>query len=253
MLRPRVIPVLQVSQGALVKTTRFAEPQYLGDPLNAVRILSDLDADELIVLDIGVAAHQGPDLALIELLASEAMMPLTYGGGIDSIRDAVTIVNMGVEKIAVQRRAFEDLAFLGELANTLGAQSVVFSIDIDDNELGREVRGMGHLQSHVNAADVVHAAVQSGAGEVLLTCVNREGTFQGPDLRLIQEHSAACSVPLIYQGGIRSLADVAAVLGSGADGVAVGALFCLYGPYRAPLISYPLAEEIAELVDKERQ
>jgi cyclase len=245
VLRPRVIPCLLLSRGGLVKTRRFRDPKYVGDPINAVRIFNDKEVDELMVLDIDATRERrGPDLALIEELAGECFMPLCYGGGIRTAQDAKAILALGVEKIALQSAFLRDPKIVREVADHAGEQAVVVSLDIEKDWLGRhKLRGARSRDWHEALTD----AVRSGAGEILLTSVDREGTLGGMDIALIQEASAMVEVPLIANGGAGSLADIEAAVQAGASAVAAGAFFVFYGPHRAVLITYPRYEELRKL------
>jgi cyclase len=242
MLRPRVIPCLLVSDGGLVKTRRFRSPQYVGDPNNAIRIFNEKEADELIVIDIGASRHgRGPDLQLIAEFAGECYMPVTYGGGVTSVEDAARILALGVEKVCVQSAVAASPRLVSDLAARFGSQAVVVSVDVRRGAWGREqarfsapgARPIRDWQAWMSSL------VDAGAGEVLLTSVDREGTMEGMDIDLITRASSAIDVPLIANGGVSSLDDISAAFAAGASAVAAGAYFVFYGPHRAVLISYP--------------
>jgi cyclase len=246
MLMPRLIPCLLLSQrrGGLVKTMRFKDPKYVGDPINAVRIFNEKEVDELMVLDIDATREgRGPDFALVEQLASECFMPLCYGGGIRSFEDAKALLSLGVEKVSLQSGFLSEPTILRRIADHAGEQAVVASIDVEKDWLGRKrVRnGSGNWPA------IIQTAVGNGAGEILLTSVDREGTMSGMDLNLIREVSTLIDVPLIANGGAGSLADVRAAVEAGASAVAAGAFFVFYGPHRAVLITYPRYHEVQAL------
>ena len=250
MLNPRVIPSLLLSKGGLVKTLRFAAPKYVGDPINAVRIFNDKEVDELMVLDIDATRERrGPDFELIEQLAGECFMPLCYGGGIRSFDDARTLFGLGVEKVAIQSAFLEDPSILRRIASHAGEQAVVASIDVEKTWFGKyKARaGAGVSPRSSDWRLLLREAVANGAGEVLLTSVERDGTMKGMDLPLIEEASRSIEVPLIAAGGAGSLADISAAVGAGANAVAAGAFFVFHGPHRAVLITYPRYEELKAL------
>ena len=250
MLNPRVIPSLLLSKGGLVKTHRFAAPKYVGDPINAVRIFNDKEVDELMVLDIDATRERrGPDFELIEQLAGECFMPLCYGGGIRNFDDARTLFGLGVEKVAIQSAFLQDPAVLRRIASHAGEQAVVASIDVEKNWLGKhKVRASaGARPKSSDWRHLLREAVANGAGEVLLTSVERDGTMKGMDLPLIEEASRSIEVPLIAAGGAGSLGDIRAAVSAGADAVAAGAFFVFHGPHRAVLITYPQYEELKVL------
>ena len=250
MLNPRVIPSLLLSKGGLVKTQRFSAPKYVGDPINAVRIFNDKEVDELMVLDIDATKEgRGPDFELIEQLAGECFMPLCYGGGIRSFDDARSLFGLGVEKIAIQSAFLQDPSILRRIASHAGEQAVVASIDVEKNWLGKyKVRASAGVRPRSSDWRVLlREAVANGAGEVLITSVEREGTLKGMDLALIEEASRSIDVPLIAAGGAGSLDDIRAAVRSGANAVAAGAFFVFHGPHRAVLITYPQYEELKAL------
>lgn len=241
MLRPRVIPVLLLGGEKLIKTVRFSDPIYVGDPRNAVKIFSDKMADELVLLDIGATPEgRGPRFGLIEEIASEAFMPIAFGGGIRSVEDAVRIISIGVEKVVVGTRAVQEPHLLRELTEVVGSQSVVACIDVLATESGHEVRTSSgrHLcgSSPVSLATRFQA---EGAGELLINSIDRDGTMSGYDLDLVKAITQRVTIPTVACGGAGSLDDLRAVLEAGASGAAAGSLFLFHGRRRAVLISYP--------------
>jgi len=251
MLKHRVIPALLLRNGGLVKTTKFKDPKYVGDPINAIRIFNNKEVDELMVLDITASKEdREPNYALIEQFASECFMPLAYGGGIRSVAQARQLFSLGVEKICLQTAAFENPTLISELANQFGSQSVMVSVDVKKNWLGKPQlyhSATGKLMG-VAWMDKLHELVSAGAGEVLLNAVDKDGTLTGPDLTFIQQASAGVDVPLIALGGVSSLADIKACVDAGASAVAAGSFFVYHGPHRAVLITYPKSSELAEVL-----
>jgi cyclase len=250
MLRHRVIPSLLLRNGGLVKTLKFENPKYVGDPINAIRIFNDKEVDELMVIDINASKERRePNYAQIKEIAGECFMPLAYGGGVTTVEQAARLFGLGVEKICLQTAAMQNLALVTELAKRFGSQSVVVSVDVKRNWLGKPqlywaAKGKVCSDPWLGMAKRLVAA---GAGEVLLNAVDKDGTLSGPDLDLIREAGAALSVPLIAVGGISSLADIKACVGAGASAVAAGAFFVFNGPHRAVLITYPRYHELMTL------
>lgn len=255
MLRHRLIPTLLLEDGGLVKTRRFKEPRYVGDPVNGIRIFNDKEVDEIIVLDIGVSrAGSEPDYALIETFAGECFMPLAYGGGVRNVDQAARLFAGGVEKVCLQSAALEDLSTVSRVAERFGEQSVVVSVDIKRDMFGRS-RLYDAARRKVLPrpwVEFAQAAVSAGAGEILLTAVDRDGTLGGPDLDLVAQANAALAVPLIASGGVAGLDDVRAAIAAGANAVAAGAWFVFSGPHRAVLITYPSAEELRPVLEAAR-
>lgn len=250
MLKHRVIPILLLQDGGLVKTERFQKPKYVGDPINAIRIFNDKEVDELIVLDIGATRANGQlNFDLIEDFASECFMPLTYGGGIHSMEQAERLFSLGIEKICLQTAALRDISIIERFAARFGSQAVAVSVDVRRNMFGQPKLYGAAKGTTVKTPwlDFALAAQQAGAGEVILNAVDKDGTLRGPDLALIREGAAKLSVPLVAVGGISSLSDMKAAVDMGASAVAAGAFFVFNGPHRAVLITYPHYEELEEL------
>lgn len=247
MLRPRVIPILLLDDEKLVKTRKFRNPQYIGDPINAIRIFNGKEVDEIIVTDISASRlNKSPNFTLIEELASECFMPLTYGGGIASMQDADRLFSLGIEKISVQSAAIDSPELLGQLVAKFGSQAIVLSVDIKIG-LGGEVkliRNSRRRNRQPRWADLVDQAIKAGVGEILICDVSKEGTLSGIDADTVRTVTRNINVPVVYTGGVNKYADFRTALSNGADAVGVGAYFTLQGPNRAVLITYPKPELI---------
>ena len=249
-LRPRVIPCLQVGGGELLKTRRFKNPQYLGDPINAVKIFNDLECDELIVVDIR-ATREGydPDYEVIEEFASEAFMPLTYGGGITSVAQIKRILSIGFEKVVIGTAA-GDGELITAAADVVGAQSVVVAVDVRKSFFGRyEV--WTHSGTRNTKLDPVSYALHMqgyGAGELFVQSIDLEGARSGYDLELMDQVSRSVEIPVIACGGAGSLEHIRRLFGStSVAAAAAGTMFVLHGKHDAPLINFPRPQEIASL------
>ena len=250
MLKNRVIPALLLKNGGLVKTTKFKNPKYVGDPINAIKIFNEKQVDELMVLDITASKeNRDPDYNLIEQFAGECFMPLAYGGGIRTVQQAKRLFSCGVEKICLQTAAFENPDLVTELAERFGSQSIMVSIDIKKNWFGTPYAYSAIHKKTINTdwLTLLHKLIEAGAGEVLLNSVDKDGTLLGPDLGLIRKASLAIEVPLIAVGGISSLNDIKLAIDSGASAVAAGSFFVYFGPHRAVLITYPKYEELTQI------
>src|SRR6266478_1068622 len=229
MRRVRVIPCLLIQGRSLVKTVRFKDPRYIGDPINAVRIFNEKEVDELILLDIS-AVRQGkaPDLRLLTEIAGECFMPLCYGGGIRTLEDVKGILSLGAEKVAVNTTAVERPSFVREIADAVGSQSIVVSIDVTRTTAGEyEVRTRGG--SRGTGIDPVACARQMeelGAGELIVNSIDRDGTMGGYELDLIGRVARAVRIPVIACGGAGGTRDFSAAAKiAGASAVAAGSLF----------------------------
>lgn len=234
-----------------MKTVRFRNPKYVGDPINTIRIFNDKEVDELMLLDITASREsKGPAYSTISQIASECFMPLCYGGGVTSVDQAKRIVSLGVEKIALNHAAIARPDLIREIAEPLGSQAVVVSINVKKNWRGvfRVFdNGTGKL---TDLDPIAHGerAVELGAGEILINDVDRDGTQQGYNLELIRRFTDRLSVPVIACGGAWTTDHLRqAVKQSRASAVAAGSMFVFQGPHRAVLISYPAYSELERL------
>lgn len=248
MLRPRLVPCLLVHKGGLVKTVKFADPKYVGDPINAVRIFNEKAVDELIVVDIDASRQQRePDYRLIRNLANECRMPLCYGGGVTSCAQIERIIGLGVEKVAIGASAVTRQELLSEAASRVGRQSLVVVIDVKKTGLLRRHEVVTHNGTARTGHDPVEFAKrmqEQGAGEILLNSVDRDGTMEGYDLELVSRLRGSVTIPITILGGAGSLGDVESLYRAhGMIGAAAGSLFVFKGKYRAVLINYPNGSE----------
>lgn len=249
-IRPRIIPCLLLRGNGLYKTVRFKNPVYVGDPINTVRIFNEKEVDEVVLLDFEASRNnRPPDFEKIEEIASEAFMPMSYGGGVTTVEQAKRILALGVEKIILNSAAVETPGLVSELATAVGSQSVVVAVDAKKNLFGRYQLSWKNTEKSKATHPVQWAqeVCALGAGEILLNLVDRDGTVQGYDLELIREMAAAVSVPLVACGGAASNQDLAAALKAGASGAAAGSMFVFHGKHRAVLISYPAPADIDSL------
>lgn len=250
MLRPRIIPCLLVHKGGLVKTQNFKAPKYVGDPINAVKIFNEKEADELMVLDIDATVSGAePNYALIAKLAAECRMPLCYGGGITTAEQASRIIDLGVEKVAVSSAAISDPSLLTHMANAIGRQSVVAVLDVR-KKTGFFSKGYelcthnGKITHKFDPIAFARQLQESGAGEIVVNCINHDGEMKGYDIELAKQMRTSLNVPLTVLGGAGSLEHIGDLLGTcGVIGAAAGSLFVFKGQYRAVLISYPTPQQ----------
>ena len=252
MLRPRIIPCLLVHEGGLVKTQRFKDPKYVGDPINAVKIFNEKEADEIIVLDID-ATTQGrePNFRLIAQFAAECRMPLCYGGGVKTVEQAKRIVGLGVEKVAVSAAALKNTWLISAIADEIGSQSVVLVVDVKQNLLGKQEvwTHNGRRNTGRNPIDVATEAAALGAGEIVVNSIDRDGQMKGYDLGLARSIRQAIRLPLTVLGGAGSLTDIGQLIKAcGVVGASAGSMFVFKGTYRAVLISYPSRDQKEELI-----
>ena len=250
MLKNRVIPCLLLRNNGLVKTVRFKDPKYVGDPINAVRIFNEKEVDELIFLDID-ASKKGasPNFGLIKDIALECFMPFCYGGGVRAIEDIRKIFSLGAEKVSINSAGLRNPALIKEAAATFGSQSVVAAIDVKKDFLGR-YRVYDHSKNktiNIDPVEFARKATGMGAGEILINSVDRDGTGEGYDLELVRKVSDSVTVPIIALGGAGNVDDIVKAIKEGrASAAAAGSMFVFHGKYRAVLITYPDYKELKQ-------
>jgi cyclase len=242
-----------MSQGGLVKTVRFKNPTYVGDPINVVRILNEKEVDELIFLDIDASVEKrGPRFDYLEQVTSECFMPVGYGGGVKTVDDARRLLSLGIEKVCVNTAAAERPQLVGELAAVLGSQSVVVAIDVRSDLWGRYqvMINNGSKKTGKKVVEYARHVESLGAGEILVNSVDRDGTMTSYDLPLVKLVASAVNIPVIACGGAGKLDDFhQAVTEGGASAVAAGSLFVFQGPHRAVLVTYPERRQLLDLFE----
>jgi cyclase len=250
MLRTRIIPVLLLRNESLVKTRQFGRFEYIGDPCNTVRIFNELEVDELVVLDImATREKRQPNFELLADISTECFMPLGYGGGISTFDHARQVFTIGFEKVIINSAAFEAPGLITEIADVFGTQAVIASIDVKHSLFGGE-RVYSHGGKKRQAHDPIKWAREMekrGAGEILLTSINREGMWTGFDLDLVKRVCDAVTVPVVAQGGARGLSDIRAVVKqAGASAVALGSMVVFQKKDMGVLVNFPSAKELQE-------
>ena len=246
------MPALLLQAGRLVKTVRFRKPRYVGDPINAVRIFNEKEVDELIGIDIDAGgAGVSIPLELITRIAGECFMPMTYGGGIRTLDQIAEIMAAGVEKVSINRAAVADRGFVARAAKRFGSQSIVVSIDVRRRLFGQYeicVDG-GRRRAGLEPVSLALELESEGAGEILLTSINQEGTMTGYDVDLVRRVASAVSIPVIACGGAGSIDDVIGVVcDAGAAAAAVGSMAVYQGRNRGILIGFPTRKQLAPLL-----
>lgn len=257
MLRARVIPALLLHDGALVKTRRFARPRYVGDPANTIRIFNELEVDELMLIDIlATRRGTGPDLETLRTVADECFMPLGYGGGIRTFEHARAVFEIGVEKVMLNSAALADPELITRIATHYGSQAVVVGIDFKRGFGGarRVYRHADRRSTGAQVLDWAREAEDRGAGEILLTDVDREGSWQGYDVEFYRSVATAASIPVIAHGGARSIQDIADVTARGGCGAAaVGSMVVFQKKDMGVLVNFPDQRLLAKaLIDSRK-
>jgi len=253
MHKVRIIPVLLLKHLGLEKTIRFRDPVYIGSPINAARVFNGRNVDELILLDIAATAeHRGPVVDLVSQISEEAFMPVTVGGGVSSVEMIRDLLHAGADRAVINTAAVEQPGLITAAAERFGRQCIVVSIDAKRRADGTyEV--FTHGGGNATGLDpLAHARrVEAlGAGEILLTSIDRDGTMEGYDVELIRRVSDAVDIPVIACGGAGSVRHLAAAIDGGhASAVAAGAFFLFFGPRRTVLITYPTDEELTAHFD----
>lgn len=248
MFRPRIIPVLLLKNNGLVKSKQFAKHQYIGDPMNAVRIFNDLLADELIFLDIdatknGRCIH--PDL--VREIGEEANMPFAVGGGIQTISQIRSLIQAGAEKVIIGSEAIRNPNFIQEAANTFGSSTISVCMDVKKSFWGKPgvYSQNGKKLGDKNIIEFAKKIDQLGAGELIIQSIEKDGMFNGYDLSLIESISKAISIPVVALGGARDLSDMKEAYSKGyASALAAGSMFVYQGRMNGVLINYPPLDEI---------
>lgn len=249
-MQTRVIPSLLIHKGGLVKSVQFKDYKYVGDPINAVKIFNEKEVDEIAVIDIDASKeNKAPNIAKIAEIASEAFMPMAYGGGITTIEQIKEILYNGIEKVIINKAAHTTPHLITQAANLFGNQSIVVSIDVKKVFLKgyRVFIENGKKNTGLHPVEFAITAEKLGVGEILLNSIDKDGTFTGYDLALIQQVSKAVNIPVIAIGGASSVEDFAKAKQAGASAVSAGSMFVFQRPHKAVLISYPTRKEIKEI------
>lgn len=243
MYQSRIIPCLLLRRNGLVKTRKFKDPVYIGDPVNAVRIFSDKEVDEIVVLDIDASKeNRDPNYDLIEEIAGEAFMPMAYGGGVKNIHQIKRLIRSGVEKVVINTAALESFAVITQAANIFGSQAIVGAIDIRKTLLGKyRIMSMsGSKESKIDFYEHIQNLINAGVGEIFINNIDRDGMMNGYDLPLIKSITDKVNIPVVASGGAGCVDDlVAGIKEGGASAVSAGSMFVFHGKHRAVLINYP--------------
>lgn len=243
MFRPRIIPVLLLRNLGLVKSVRFKNYKYIGDPINAVKIFNDLNADELVFLDILASKEKRViSLDFVTKVGDEANMPFSVGGGIRTIQDIKSILRAGAEKVVINTHAAEDHSFIYSAAKEFGSSTITVCIDVKKKILGKQhvyIYG-GSKQTDLNPVTFAKIMEEKGAGELIINSIDKDGSMEGYDIELIKEVSDLVTIPVVALGGAGSLADLNEAVKNGhASAVAAGSMFVFHGPRKAVLVNYP--------------
>jgi imidazole glycerol-phosphate synthase subunit HisF len=249
--KTRLIPVLLIHNGGVYKTNKFKNPIYIGDPINTIRILNDLEVDEIIVLDVDASKGViGLNLDLIKQMSSEVFVPLAYGGGISSVESAHKVLNIGVEKVVLNHSLLHNPNLISQCVKEIGSQSIVASIDYK-----KSIFYGNKVYSHVlkktlpmSLVDMVNDVCKAGVGEVIINCVNNDGVMSGMDLDTIKLISNLTKVPIISCGGVGKMEHIAQAELFGASAIAAGSIFVFHGKHKGILINYPNEKRLSQFL-----
>lgn len=252
MLRPRIIPCLQLIDQALVKTVKFKEYSYIGDPINTVRIFNELEVDELCFLDIrATVENRQPNLKILSEIANECFMPLSYGGGVKDAEMAKKILSIGFEKIIINTEALEQPTLITQISEHSGNQSIIGSIDVKKNVLGnyKVYSHDGIKNTNIDPVEWAQNLEALGAGELLVTSMDRDGTWKGFDVELIRMISNAVSIPVIANGGAGTVEHIGKVIHEGnASAVALGSMVVYQAKGMGVLVNFPDKNKLSQIL-----
>ena len=248
MLRPRIIVSLLMHSSGLVKSTRFSDYKYVGDPLNAVRIFNEKEVDELVFFDIDASKNNSePNYELISNLASECRMPFCYGGGVRDVDQFDRIVSLGVEKVSISASAISNPNLISEASARVGSQSVVVTLDYRYSRIMKKMEIFthnGNINTKLELLDFASKAESLGAGEIIFNSIDNDGTASGFDENLAAKALDKVSIPITILGGCSSSDDISDLFSKyGIIGACAGSFFVFKGKYKAVLINYPQNEE----------
>ncbi|TAL75077.1 MAG: imidazole glycerol phosphate synthase subunit HisF [Bacteroidetes bacterium] len=250
MFRPRIIPVLLLRNKGLVKSIKFKNHKYIGDPINAVKIFNDLKADELVFLDI-LASRENRTISLdfVKNVGEEANMPFAVGGGISTIEQIQTIIGAGAEKVIINAAAARDPDFIHAASETFGSSTIVVCIDVKKKFFGKEQTWIlnGNKPTGISPIDFVQQMEKNGAGEIIIQSIDHDGTMNGYDIPLIRKISQAVKIPIVALGGAGNIGHLKQAYREGyANGLAAGSMFVYHGARKGILINYPEKDEISK-------
>lgn len=246
----RIIPVLLVQNGKLVKTVNFSKPTYVGDPINACKVFNEKEVDELFVIDISATRTGDINYELLEEIATECFMPVTYGGGITKIEQIRLITSLGIERVSINSFGIENTHFFNRAVQKFGSSTIVASIDIKKVKDSYYVYTQnGTYKSFRTLESIIEFLEEFEVGELFIQAIHKDGTLSGYDFELLSKIVSLSHLPITFCGGAGSIEDFKTAAEYGISGVAAGSLFVFYGPLRAVLINYPSKQEI-DLITK---
>lgn len=253
MHRPRVIPLLLLRNLGLVKSVKFKDHRYIGDPINAVKIFNDKKADELVFLDINATKeNRCIPIEFVHKVGDEANMPFAVGGGINNLENIRSVLSHGAEKVIIRTAAIKNPNFVKNAADAFGTSTITVCIDVKKSLFGKEqVYNSGNLKrENEDPVSFAQKIEEYGAGEIIVQSIDKDGTHEGYDIELLKKISVAVTIPVIALGGAGKYSHFKEAVDIGmASAVAAGSIFVYHGPRKAVLISYPTKQELNEIFE----
>ncbi|MDA9634453.1 AglZ/HisF2 family acetamidino modification protein [Pseudomonadota bacterium] len=252
MFRPRLIPVLLLKNNALVKSIKFKDYKYIGDPINAVKIFNELKADELVLLDID-ATSKGKRISsdVIKRVGEEANMPFSVGGGISDMKDIQELIACGAEKVILNSHAVKNPLLIKQASEYFGSSTIVLCIDVKKKFLSKSnyvFINNGKVATRYEPIKWAQLAEEMGAGEIIIQSISKDGTMEGYDLELLKSISDAVTIPTVALGGAGNFSDFQSAYRLGrVNGIAAGSFFVYQGRNKGVLINYPSSEDIIRI------
>jgi imidazole glycerol-phosphate synthase subunit HisF len=243
MFSPRVIPVLLYKNNGLVKSVKFKNYTYIGDPINAVRIYNECFADEIIILDIDASKKNSTiDIQLVKEVGEEANMPFAIGGGIDSIQKIYERLKNGAEKVVINSAAIRNPDFVKEASENFGSSTITVCVDIRKDLFGK-YQVYSHRENklvNTNYIDYIKRIEDCGAGEIIIQNVDNDGVMRGYDIKLYESLSKAIGIPIVALGGAGDIHDMEKLWNhSSVNSFSAGSMFVYFGKMKGVLINYP--------------
>lgn len=240
----RIIPILLLQNGELVKSVKFSNHKYIGDIINAVKIFNELEVDELLIMDITASNRESDiDYELISKIADECFMPVTYAGNINSIEKIEKILKIGVEKICINSYS-KNYNFVSDVVNKFGTSTISICIDYKTiNNKSLVFFSNGKLKSNLTVIDHVKSLVNRNVGEIIIQNINKDGTYEGYDISMLKEIRNIVKNPIVIAGGCEDISSLEEGFSNGANACAAGSLFVYYTNNKGILINYPDKEE----------
>ena len=251
-LRTRIIPVLLLKNRGLYKGVAFRKHQYIGDPINTVKLFNEKNVDELIIFDIEATKNNHIDFELLEQITSEAFMPMGYGGGVNRIEDIRKLFSIGFEKVVINSACYNNYELIKQAANEYGSQSIVACVDIKKHFSKYNCySNSGTKKEHIDINQHIRNLIEAGIGELIISDIDKDGKMKGYNLDVIKQVSEEVSVPVVASCGAGNINDFVKAKEYGAHACSAGSMFVYKGQQRGILINYPKYNELLDNLGEE--